>query len=86
MHQCLRGCYQWVTSGQKEIQSLDQEAIQILKAIQKSLEAISHSGQITSDMSCCVEMRQAMNQPKSVHGRNLLHGPVRPGQVLDPQC
>ena len=34
----------------------------------------------------CVEMRQAMNQPKSVHGRNLLYGPVRPGQVLDPQC
>ena len=65
MHQCLRGCYQWVTSGQKEIQSLDQEAIQILKAIQKSLEAVSRSGQITSDKSCCVEMRQAMNQPKS---------------------
>ena len=65
MHQCFRGIYQRVTSGQKEIQSLDQEAIQILKAIQTSLEAISRTDQITSDKTRCMENRQSMNQPKS---------------------
>ena len=39
MHQCFHGCYQWLTSGKKEIQSLDQEAsIQLIKAVQTSCE------------------------------------------------